>query len=52
MRTFIEALIGVVVAILCVCGIAFIALVIYYYPVIDRLYLNTCNYYPHAFKDC
>ena len=52
MKTFLKVLAVIVVSFLSICGIAFIALVIYYYPVIDRLYIQPCNYYPHAFKDC
>lgn len=29
-----------------------IFLFVYYYPVLDRLYFNSCSYYPEAFSDC
>lgn len=32
--------------------LALIALIIYYWPVIDRLYIRPCHYYPKAFIDC
>lgn len=29
-----------------------LAVIIYYWPVIDRLYVRPCHYYPKAFIDC
>lgn len=43
---------NVIITILALFGLAFIALIIYYWPVIDRLYVRPCHYYPHAFADC
>lgn len=42
----------IVISIITILGIVFIALFIYYYPVLDRLYFNTCSHYPEAFIDC
>jgi predicted PurR-regulated permease PerM len=41
----------IIVAILAFFGILFIALIIYYWPVIDRL-INWCEYYPNSVSDC
>lgn len=43
---------NIILIILAMFGAAFIALIIYYWPVIDRLYVRPCHYYPHAFADC
>lgn len=40
------------VAFLAVMGVIFIALIIYWWPVIDRLIVRPCHYYPHTFADC
>ena len=37
---------------LAVFGFLFVLLIVYYYPVIDRLYIRPCYYYPKAFADC
>ena len=52
MKRVLHIAFNVVVGVLSLLGIAFIALIIYYYPVIDRVYIQPCNYYPEAFKDC
>ena len=52
MNKLLKLLLGTLVSVLSLLGVLFIAVIIYYWPVIDRLYINTCNYYPHTFKDC
>jgi hypothetical protein len=42
----------VLVHLLAIFGIIFIALIAYWWPVIDRLAIRPCHYYPHAFADC
>lgn len=41
-----------IMSILSIIGIIFIGLIIHYWPVIDRVYIQPCTYYPHAFIDC
>lgn len=41
-----------IVHLLAVMGIIFIAIIAYWWPVIDRLAIRPCHYYPHAFADC
>lgn len=43
---------GIIIAILAVLGIVLVALIIRYYPLIDRVYIRPCHYYPQAFIDC
>jgi len=43
---------NVIITILAIFGLLFIALIVYYWPVIDRLYVRPCHYYPQAFADC
>jgi hypothetical protein len=52
MKTTLKIFGKLIVAILTFFGIAFIALLIYYFPVIDRLYVRPCHYYPNMFSDC
>lgn len=42
----------IVLSVLAFIGLCYVALFIYYYPVIDRLYIRPCYYYPSAFSDC
>lgn len=37
---------------LAVFGIILIVIIAYWWPVIDRIYIRPCHYYPHAFADC
>lgn len=37
---------------LAVFGIIFIMVVAYWWPVIDRLYIRPCHYYPNTFINC
>lgn len=37
---------------LAVFGIIFISIMVYWWPVIDRVYIRPCHYYPNAFIDC
>lgn len=37
---------------LIVMGLAFTALIIYYWPAIDRTLIRPCHYYPKMFIDC
>ena len=41
-----------VLSLLATVGLFTIALIIYYWPVIDRLAIRPCHYYPKAFADC
>ncbi len=41
----------IIVGILAILGLIFIALIIYWYPVIDR-FVNWCEYYPQSVSDC
>jgi hypothetical protein len=41
----------IVVGILAFLGLIFIALIIYWWPVIDR-FVNWCEYYPNSVSDC
>lgn len=41
-----------VLHLLAVFGIILIGIIIYWWPVIDRLYIRPCHYYPHTFADC
>ena len=47
----IKAITKVVIGILVFFGAIFIALIIYYWPVIDR-FVNWCEYYPNSVSDC
>lgn len=42
----------VIIGILAFIGAITVALFIYYAPVIDRLYMRPCHYYPNMFIDC
>lgn len=33
-------------------GVILTALIIYYWPVIDRLIIRPCHYYPETFANC
>lgn len=33
-------------------GVLATALIIYYFPVIDRVVIRPCAYYPNTFADC
>jgi len=47
-----KVILAIVKWFLIVAGIIAVALFIYWYPVIDRLYVRPCYYYPKAFADC
>ena len=51
MKKGLKILSKIIVGILAFFGLIFIALIIYWWPVIDRL-VNLCEYYPNAFADC
>lgn len=46
-----KALGYVAITILALLGLFFVSILIYYAPVLDRVY-NACKYYPEAFIDC
>lgn len=52
MKTALAILLKLIIGILALFGIVFIAIIVYYWPVIDRLYVRPCHYYPQAFADC
>lgn len=52
MKLFAKIIGWIVLSVLALIGICTVALFIYYYPVIDRLYIRPCYYYPSAFSDC
>jgi len=41
-----------ILGLLATVGLFTISLIIYYWPVIDRMYVRPCHYYPHTFSDC
>lgn len=51
MKKGLKILSKIIVGILAFLGLIFIALIIYWWPVIDR-FVNLCEYYPKAFADC
>lgn len=52
MNSIAKWVIRIVVGILALIGLLTVLLLVYYYPVIDRLYVRPCYYYPKAFADC
>lgn len=52
MKTTLKIFGKITLAILAFFGFAFVALLIYYFPVIDRLYVRPCHYYPDLFSNC
>lgn len=52
MRSVGKWILRIIAAYLMIMGLLFTALIIYYYPVIDRVYIRPCHYYPKAFIDC
>jgi hypothetical protein len=52
MNSIVRLIGKIILWVLAIFGVLFIAIIIYYYPVIDRLYVRPCYYYPKAFADC
>lgn len=51
MKKGLKILSKIIVGILAFLGLIFIALIIYWWPVIDR-FVNWCEYYPNSVADC
>lgn len=52
MKKFVNILGKILLWFFATVGALAVAVLIYYYPVIDRLFIRPCYYYPNAFIDC
>lgn len=52
MKKFFKYLAVGIVALLFLGVATVIAMIIYYYPAIDRVYIRPCHYYPNMFINC